>query len=1444
MIDFPRSRDTRTADFDFIQLKLASPEEIRSWSYGEVVKPETINYRSFKPERDGLFCERIFGPVKDWECHCGKFKRIRFRGHVCDRCGVEVTLSKVRRERMGHIELAVPVAHIWFFKTLPSQLGYLVGMTLRDLEKVIYYAAYVVTNPGKQEVEFQDLLDEDEYYDLRVKAREEGDEAFRAEIGAEAVRTLLQKLDEPGRKISDLNADGRGLDRLAVWLRHEIATETSQHRKKKKLKRLKVVDALRNSGTSPEVRNKPEWMILDVVPVIPPDLRPLVPLDGGRFATSDLNDLYRRVINRNNRLKKLIEMRAPEVILRNEKRMLQEAVDALFDNGRRSKAIRGRGKRPLKSLSDMLKGKQGRFRQNLLGKRVDYSGRSVIVVGPELKLHQCGLPKAMAVELFKPFVIHELEKRGEAETVKRAKKIVERDDPKVYEVLEDIIKDHPVLLNRAPTLHRLGIQAFEPVLVEGKAIRIHPLVCSAFNADFDGDQMAVHVPLSFEAQLEARVLMLSSNNILLPSNGRPVAAPSQDMVIGSYYLTKPSLAISDREVLVNNPKAPKSARQKAEKELDELFEGAPRFSTFAEAEMYLELESARFNRPVRFWVPRGKDEVVEEGGSEGKWVRSTLGRVIFNSIIPAEMAFQNKTFGKKELGDLIFDIFTSVGLLRTTQFLDDLKDFGFRYSTMGGVSVGIEDLKNPGEKLEILKEADEQVGRFQKSYSAGYISNGERYNKVIDTWTHANNDVADAMVRHLERSHDGYNPVYMMMTSGARGNRDQMRQLAGMRGLMAKPQKKLTGGIGEIIESPIKSNFREGLTVVEYFISTHGARKGLADTALKTADAGYLTRRLVDVAQDVTVSTDDCGTILGLEMTALKEGEDIIEPLADRIVGNVALEKVVDPIDGELIVQVGDLIEEAQAEAIEDAGIQSVKIRSVLTCEARRGICRACYGRNLATMEMVDVGEAVGILAAQSIGEPGTQLTLRTFHIGGTASRIAAQTQRKSKIDGVIELDRVTTVDTPNEERIVTSREGQIVLKTKEGQVRSRLSVPYGATLAVENEQVIESGDLLFSWDPYSEPIVADSQGVVRFQDIVDDQTMREELDESTGRRQMVIIEDRAKKLHPTIQLWTKGKGKSKGKKLKEFIIPVGAHLTVHDGDDVAPGDTIAKISREVYKTRDITGGLPRVAELFEARRPKDPAVITEVDGTISFGDIKRGKREVIVTPEKGPERTYEVPVGKHMRVHEGDHVRAGDRISEGPVNPHDVLRIKGPRAVQEYLLNEIQEVYRLQGVKINDKHIGVIVRQMLQKVRVTDPGDTQLLEGDHVDRTEFREVNQATLSGEDSGKPARSEPLLLGITKASLTTESFISAASFQETTRVLTDAAVRGARDELQGLKENIIIGHLIPAGTGIHRYQEVEFMVEQQFFDEEILPLSEPEGLIPGLIGEAGEEASAGA
>jgi DNA-directed RNA polymerase subunit beta' len=1154
-----------------------------------------------------------------------------------------------------------------------------------------------------------------------------------------------------------------------------VVHETSKHRKKKKLKRLKVIDAIRNSDEEVAKRNNPEHMIMDVIPVIPPDLRPLVPLDGGRFATSDLNDLYRRVINRNNRLKKLLEMRAPEVILRNEKRMLQEAVDALFDNGRRGKAIRGRGKRPLKSLSDMLKGKQGRFRQNLLGKRVDYSGRSVIVVGPELELHQCGLPKKMAVELFKPFIIHELERREHAETVKRAKKLVESDDSTVYEVLEDIIKDHPVLLNRAPTLHRLGIQAFEPVLVEGKAIRIHPLVCAAFNADFDGDQMAVHVPLSFEAQLEARVLMLSSNNILKPANGRPIASPSQDMVLGCYYMTKTR---PDFEELAES-------------------EDLPRFGDATEVEVaigagYLltERKTPDYQRAIRVW-----------NGEE--WVVTTVGRALFNAILPEEVPFVNETMNKGSLGDLVFSSFRLAGLKSTTEFLDRLKEFGFRHATQAGISIGLDDMYIPIEKQEILAEAQADVDRFTKAYHRGVISFGERYNKVIDAWTHANNDVADAMVGSLATTREGFNPIYMMFDSGARGSRDQIRQLAGMRGLMAKPQKKLTGGIGEIIESPIRSNFREGLSVLEYFISTHGARKGLADTALKTADAGYLTRRLVDVAQDVTIIEDDCGTVLGLEVTALKEGEDIIEPLKDRVVGNYAAEDVVDPIDDEVIVKAGEMIDEAISRAIDESGVQAVRIRSVLTCESRRGICKRCYGRNLATMGLVDLGEAVGILAAQSIGEPGTQLTLRTFHIGGTAARIAAQTQRRSKLAGTIGFDRVTTVVSKDGGTVVTSREGQILMRTGEDRIRSRLAVPYGATLHVVDGEEVKPGDLLFSWDPYSEPIVADQTGKIRFTDIVPEETVREELDEATGRRQQVIIDDREKKLHPRIDIVG-----AKGKKLREFIVPVGAQLLVRDAEAVSAGDTLAKISREAYKTRDITGGLPRVAELFEARRPKDPATITEVDGRVSFGGIKRGKREIIVTMDDGEEMVYQVAVGKHLRVHEGDLVRAGDRLSEGPVNPHDILRVKGPRAVQEYLLNEIQEVYRLQGVRINDKHIGVIVRQMLQKVRITDPGDTEYLEGEHVDRMEFRERTREVLT--EKGKPPRSEPILLGITKSSLTTESFISAASFQETTRVLTDAAVRGARDQLRGLKENIIIGHLVPAGTGIHRYQEVEFLV----------------------------------
>jgi DNA-directed RNA polymerase subunit beta' len=1402
MIDFRSSRDPRGSAFDYLRIRLASPEEIRGpkdpkererlemggmrawWSWGEVTKPETINYRSFKPEKDGLFCERIFGPVKDWECHCGKYKRIRYRGVICDRCGVEVTLSKVRRERMGHIELSVPVAHIWFFKTLPSPMGNLLDLTLRDLEKVIYYSNYVVIDAGEQEVRANQLLDEDEYLNLKVKAKSEGDAAFTADIGAPAVRELLRRLD---------------VDVVATQLREGIATESSQHRKKQMLKRLKIIDAFRMSGEGGGVRNKPEWMILDVVPVIPPDLRPLVPLDGGRFATSDLNDLYRRVINRNNRLQKLILHRAPEVILRNEKRMLQEAVDALFDNGRRSKAIRGRGKRPLKSLSDMLKGKQGRFRQNLLGKRVDYSGRSVIVVGPELQLHQCGLPKAMALELFKPFIIHKLVDKGIAETVKRAKKIVERESPEVYEILEEIIRDHPVLLNRAPTLHRLGIQAFEPVLVEGKAIRIHPLVCAAFNADFDGDQMAVHVPLSFEAQLEARVLMLSSNNVLKPADGRPVAEPSQDIVLGCYFATKAPLGF-DQIVKDKNAIAKLNT-----------------FGSATEVEMALSHGRVKTHSVIRF---------LARSATGTEWVVTTPGRVQFNQILPPAIGFQNRDMKKKALSELVFEAYRGAGLETTVSFLDRLKDFGFQHATRGGVSIGVEDLHIPGEKEELLAEATQRVERFQKAYSTGNITNGERYNKVIDTWTHANSDIADAMVKRMRESQGGFNPVFMMFDSGSRGSRDQIRQLAGMRGLMAKPQKKLTGGIGEIIESPIKSNFREGLSVLEYFISTHGARKGLADTALKTADAGYLTRRLCDVAQDVTITEEDCGTINGLEISALKEGEDIIEPLSERIVGNVAAEDVEDPqyMDAsgrkQLVVEAGQLIDEETSRAIEESGIETVKIRSVLTCEARRGACRMCYGRNLATMHMVDLGEAVGIIAAQSIGEPGTQLTLRTFHIGGTAARIAEQTARRSKLAGKIQFgDRLVTVKNKEGQIVVTSYEGEVFIRTsgteKSTQVGARVAVPLGATLSVTDGQEVKKDDVIFTWDPYTNPIIADVDGEVRFVDLVEDETYAEELDELTGLRQRVVIEDREKKLHPHIEIWqTKG---GKEKRVRDFVIPVGAQLTMGDKDEVAAGTTLAKISREAYKTRDITGGLPRVAELFEARRPKDPATISEIDGTVRFGEIKRGKREVFVHPltrdgqvdESQQPQTYEVPAGKHLRVHEGDRVRAGDRLTEGPVNPHDILRIKGPRAVQEYLLNEVQEVYRLQGVKINDKHIGVIVRQMLQKVRIVDSGDTQFLEGENVDKQTFREAND--FAKKKKMKTATAEPLLLGITKASLTTASFVSAASFQETTRVLTDAATRGAKDGLLGLKENIIIGHLIPAGTGMYRYHDVELDVE---------------------------------
>ncbi len=1364
MVFTARERQDRTpASFESIRIQLASPETILGWSHGEVTKPETINYRSFKPEKDGLFCEKIFGPVKDWECNCGKYKRIRYRGVVCDRCGVEVTHAKVRRERLGHIQLAVPVSHIWYFKGIPSRIGHLLNMTVRDLERILYYESFVVTDPKDIPLEIKELLSEERYYELR---KEFGADSFDADMGAEAIKALLA---------------GEEIDNLASQLRVNVKMETSVQRKKETLKRLKVVEAFRKSG------NKPEWMILDVVPVLPPDLRPLVPLEGGRFATSDLNDLYRRVINRNNRLKKLIDIRAPEVILRNEKRMLQEAVDALFDNGRRTRAVRGPGNRPLKSLSDMLKGKQGRFRQNLLGKRVDYSGRSVIVVGPELKLHQCGLPKNMALELFKPFIIKKLEDKGYVQTVKSAKKLVEREKPEVWDILEEIIQDHPVLLNRAPTLHRLGIQAFQPVLVEGKAIRIHPLVCSAFNADFDGDQMAVHLPLSFEAQIEARVLMLSSHNILAPASGKPVASPSQDIVLGCYFLT---LARKDQ---------PGEGRM---------------FGNFDEAEAAYANDIVELNALVKVLV-------------NGKACETTVGRVIFNRVVPTELGFINDVMSKGELEKLVSRCHTELGSAATARFLDDLKDLGFYYATVAGVTIGIDDIMIPKEKAGLIAKADKEMGRINEHYKGGQITNGERYNQVIDTWTRVTNSVSDIMMQRLGEADQGFNPVYMMATSGSRGSKEQIRQLAGMRGLMAKPQKKMTGGMGEIIESPIKANFREGLNVLEYFISTHGARKGLADTALKTADAGYLTRRLVDVAQDVIITEEDCGTILGLDVSALKEGEKVIEPLADRILGRVGVEDVIDPISGEVIVKAGDEIREEDANRIEYLGIDIVKIRSVLTCESRRGVCVKCYGRNLATGRVVTLGEAVGVVAAQSIGEPGTQLTLRTFHIGGTAARIAEETSLVAKVPGKIRFnERVRTLDASGGSRVVISRHGEVEIVDDEDRVRAKYRIPYGAHLNVKEGDTVNDGDPVFEWDPYSMPILSEKKGTVKFVDIMDEVTVREELDDKTGLRQRVIIDVRDKNLHPTIRI-----ASATGRKMAEYLIPTGARILAHDGDSVVGGQILAKIPREFSKTRDITGGLPRVAELFEARKPKDAAVVSEIDGTVKFAGTVRGLRKLVVTNESGAEKEYLIQHGKHLMVKEGDYVIAGEALSEGPINPHDILRIKGNNAVQEYLVNEIQEVYRLQGVRINDKHIETIVRQMLQKVRIEDPGDTNFLEGDQVSKGVVRLENERLIS--EGGKPATFQPLLLGITKASLSTESFISAASFQETTRVLTEAAIRGATDNLLGLKENVIMGNLIPAGTGVAHCRRIRIAQPEVPEPEEVTTVGgiEGEGAVEG-------------
>jgi DNA-directed RNA polymerase subunit beta' len=1333
MFDLTKEEERPGLDFDAIRIRLASPDTIRKWSHGEVTKPETINYRTFKPEKDGLFCERIFGPVRDWECNCGKYKKIRYRGVICDRCGVEVTKSIVRRERMGHIELSVPVSHIWYFKVLPSRIGVLLDMNMRDLERVLYYESYLVTDPGETPLKKKQILGDDEY----AQAREQYGNSFTAEMGAAPVRELLRHID---------------VEELAADLRARGRVETSVEAKKESLKRLRVVQAFCVSG------NRPEWMILEVVPVIPPDLRPLVPLEGGRFATSDLNDLYRRVITRNDRLRKLIELRAPEIILRNEKRMLQEAVDALFDNSRRSRAIKGRGKRPLKSLSDILRGKQGRFRQNLLGKRVDYSGRSVIVVGPELKPFQCGLPKTMALELFKPFIIKRLEEKGYVQTVRSAKRLVEREKPGVWEILEEIVRSKVVLLNRAPTLHRLGIQAFEPVLIEGKAIKIHPLVCEAFNADFDGDQMAVHVPLSKEAQEEARNLMLSTNNILSPAHGGPLAKPRQDVVLGCYYLTKEAGGARGEGRLFSGPD---------------------------EAILAYDLGEVDLHARIKVRVNGGLQE-------------TTTGRVIFNQYVPPELGFRNELLDKNSLERLVGESYRQLGSERTILFIDDLKRLGFEYATKGGLTIGIDDLVVPPEKEDLIRRGYQAVEKIDAQYQKGKITDGERYNKVVDTWTHVTNQVGEALIQQLRQDKQGFNPIYMMVESGARGSREQAYQLAGMRGLMAKPQKRITGQIGEIIETPITSNFQEGLSVVEYFISTHGARKGLADTALKTAEAGYLTRRLVDVAQDVIITEEDCGTILGQDIGALKEGEEVIETLKDRILGRVALEDVRNPLTGEVVVPTGEEVQEDAALEVEECGVERVKIRSVLTCEARRGLCRKCYGRNMATGRLVNLGEAVGVIAAQSIGEPGTQLTLRTFHIGGTAARIAAQTRAVVKNPGSVRYQQLRVVRRGDGESVAISREGAMIWESAEGRVPVRYIVPYGAVVRVADGTEVKKGDVIFEWDPYSIPILTDRKGKAEFEGLQEGRTCREELDESTGLPQRVVVEDRDKELYPVINIVDE-----RGKRLASYSIPTGAHLLAHPGAAVAEGDLLAKLPREISKTRDITGGLPRVTELVESRKPKDQATVTEIDGIVHLGKIGRGMRLVSVENENGETREYQVPHGKHLRIREGDKVKAGDRLSEGPINPHDILRIRGATAVQEYLVNEIQEVYRIQGVRINDKHIEVIVRQMLQKVRIEDPGDTKFIEGEQVDKVELREENERVLR--DGGQPATFQPLLLGITKAALSTTSFISAASFQETTRVLTDAAIQGKRDQLLGLKENVIVGRLIPAGTGFSQSRQ---------------------------------------
>ena len=1360
--------------YNAIRISIASPEKIESWSHGEVKKPETINYRTFKPEKDGLFCAKIFGPTKDYECNCGKYKRMKHRGIVCEKCGVEVIQSKVRRERMGHIRLATPVAHIWFLKSIPSKIGILSDMTLRELERILYFEAYLVLDGKKTPLKKGEILSEDRYREAREKY---GDD-FAAAQGADAIRELLRNTN---------------VKELSQKLRTEMKETTSEAKKKRLAKRLKIIESFLESG------NKPEWMILEVIPVIPPDLRPLVPLDGGRFATSDLNDLYRRVINRNNRLKRLLELNAPEIIIRNEKRMLQEAVDALFDNGKRGRTILGANKKPLKSLSDMLRGKKGRFRQNLLGKRVDYSGRSVIVVGPELRLHQCGLPKKMALELFKPFIYHRLEEKGLVTTIKSAKKMLEKERPEVWDVLDEVIREHPVMLNRAPTLHRLGIQAFEPVLIEGKAIQLHPLVCAAFNADFDGDQMAVHVPLSVEAQAEARILMMSTNNILSPANGKPIIIPTQDIVLGIYYMTRERPYVKGEGKVFSNPDEVRIAYDAHEVDLH-----------------------ARIK--VRL---------------DGELVETTVGRVLLKEILPEEIPFRliNKVMKKSELANLIDYCYRYGGEKKTVLLSDRLKGLGYHYATLAGISISIDDMLIPSNKGELLQEAQQEIERIQEQYTEGLITDGERYNKVIDIWAQVTENIAGVMLKELgseevmapsgeKQTTESLNPIYIMADSGARGSAQQVRQLAGMRGLMAKPS-------GEIIETPITANFREGLTVLQYFISTHGARKGLADTALKTANAGYLTRRLVDVAQDVVIRENDCGTLDGIEVESLVEGGEIIESMKERILGRVALEEIRDPFSSEVIVKGNEEIDETLADRIEDIGIDKVKIRSVLTCKSKQGVCALCYGRNLARGKLVNVGEAIGIIAAQSIGEPGTQLTMRTFHIGGTASRRAEQTTLECRIDGRVKFINLKSVKNREGNLIVMNRNGEIAILDENGRERRRYSVIYGAKLKVKEGQKVKEGEILAEWDPYSIPVLTEVSGRVKFGDIIEGATMQEQVDEYTGLSRKVITESKDVELRPRISIKDE---KSKTMNLPgsasqaRYLLPVGANIFISEGDMVEAGDVIVKIPRETTKTKDITGGLPRVAELFEARKPKEYALISDIDGVVEFGKDLKGKRKVVIRPEVGEPKEYMIPSRKHVSVHEGDFVKAGEALMDGPSNPHDILRVLGDKALARYLVDEIQEVYKLQGVKINDKHIEVIVRQMLKRVKIREVGDTHFLVDDQVEKFVFEEENARVMK--EGGKPAVGEPLFLGITKASLVTDSFISAASFQETTKVLTQAAVAGKVDYLKGLKENVIMGRLIPAGTGLSKYRQLELWVEG-YSGEEIPAGGEGEGIAQASV-----------